>query len=126
MKFYEAFKKLVESDVYGMRLSTWEPDVIVRVYDPGKEEDLERIAESIHNAWWEEKKKQGITDHPDMKPYAELEENVKEYDRVTARTYLYISSLMTAPFLYVESRYGKVPWKETMIELFADNWEIVL
>lgn len=34
-------------------------------------------------------------------------------------------SKMTAPYLYVESRYGRVPWKETMIELFAENWEIV-
>jgi hypothetical protein len=33
-------------------------------------------------------------------------------------------SKMTAPYLYVESRFGRVPWKETMIELFADNWEI--
>jgi len=32
---------------------------------------------------------------------------------------------MTAPYLYVESRFGRVPWKETMIELFAENWEIV-
>ena len=35
------------------------------------------------------------------------------------------NSKMTAPYLYVESRYGKVPWKETMIELFNDNWETV-
>jgi len=34
-------------------------------------------------------------------------------------------SKMTAPYLYVESRFGRVPWKETMIELFSDNWEIV-
>lgn len=34
-------------------------------------------------------------------------------------------SKMTAPYLYVESRFGRVPWKETMIELFADNWQIV-
>lgn len=34
-------------------------------------------------------------------------------------------SKMTAPYLYVESRYGKVPWKETMIELFSENWIIV-
>lgn len=33
-------------------------------------------------------------------------------------------SKMTAPYLYVESRFGRVPWKETMIELFADNWEV--
>ena len=34
-------------------------------------------------------------------------------------------SKMTAPYLYVESRFGKVPWKETMIELFSEDWEVV-
>ena len=34
-------------------------------------------------------------------------------------------SKMTAPYLYADSRYGLVPWKETMIELFAENWEVV-
>lgn len=34
-------------------------------------------------------------------------------------------SKMTAPYLYVESRFGKVPWKETMIELFSNDWELV-
>lgn len=34
-------------------------------------------------------------------------------------------SKMTAPYLYVESRYGRVPWKETMIELFSENWVTV-
>jgi hypothetical protein len=34
-------------------------------------------------------------------------------------------SKMTAPYLYVESRFGKVPWKETMIELFSEKWEVV-
>jgi hypothetical protein len=34
-------------------------------------------------------------------------------------------SKITAPYLYVESRFGKVPWKETMIELFSNDWEIV-
>ena len=33
-------------------------------------------------------------------------------------------SKMTAPYLYVESRFGRVPWKETNIELFAENWEV--
>jgi hypothetical protein len=32
---------------------------------------------------------------------------------------------MTAPYLYVESRFGRVPWKETFIELFSEEWEIV-
>jgi len=34
-------------------------------------------------------------------------------------------SKMTAPYLYVESRFGRVPWKETMIELFSADWLIV-
>lgn len=35
------------------------------------------------------------------------------------------NSKMTAPYLYVQSRYGMVPWKETNIELFSSDWEIV-
>ena len=35
------------------------------------------------------------------------------------------NSKMTAPYLYVESRYGRVPWKETMIELFSEEWEVM-
>lgn len=34
-------------------------------------------------------------------------------------------SKMSAPYLYVESHRGCVPWKETMIELFEENWEVV-
>ena len=71
------------------------------------ESNLEKIAEEVHNAWWEEKKNQGfhpptqcidwsfgcnqfkkICDycHTDMYPYNELPENIKEYDRVTVRS----------------------------------------
>jgi len=35
------------------------------------------------------------------------------------------NSKMTAPYLYAESRFGKVPWKETMIELFSEEWEVI-
>jgi hypothetical protein len=31
-------------------------------------------------------------------------------------------SKMTAPYLYVESRFGRVPWKETMMEMFSEDW----
>lgn len=31
-------------------------------------------------------------------------------------------SKMTHPYLYVESRYGNVPWKETFVELLSENW----
>lgn len=34
------------------------------------------------------------------------------------------NSEMTAPYLYVESRYGRVPWNPTQIELLAHNWEV--
>ena len=51
-------------------------------------DEFEKICEAVHNEWWEEKKRQGIDDHPDMLPYQELPENVKEYDRVTVRRVL--------------------------------------
>lgn len=35
------------------------------------------------------------------------------------------SKEMTADYLYVESRFGRVPWKETMIELLSEDWEVV-
>jgi len=34
-------------------------------------------------------------------------------------------SKMTAPYLYVKSFFGMVPWKETMIELFSEEWEVM-
>lgn len=35
------------------------------------------------------------------------------------------NSKMTAPYLYVQSRFGKVPWIPTQIELFSREWEVV-
>jgi hypothetical protein len=34
-------------------------------------------------------------------------------------------SKMTHPYLYVNSRYGNVPWRETFPEMFSNLWEIV-
>lgn len=51
-------------------------------------ERFEQICKAVHNGWWEEKKRQGVTDHPDMVPYCELPEAIKEYDRVTVRRVL--------------------------------------
>lgn len=34
------------------------------------------------------------------------------------------NSKMTHPYLYVESRYGRVPWKETYPEMFSNDWEL--
>ena len=51
--------------------------------------NLEMIAEAVHNAWWKEKIRQGKAEgHPDAISYSELSEEVKEYDRVTAREVL--------------------------------------
>lgn len=63
--------KVKNTNKKGMRLPTWQPDVVIRVQKPDEH------------------------------------------------------SKMTAPYLYVESRFGRVPWKETMIELFSENWELV-
>jgi len=34
-------------------------------------------------------------------------------------------SKMTAPYFYVSSRFGKVCWIPTMIEMFNNNWILV-
>lgn len=71
------------------------------------ENRIEELANEVHQAWWKEKVKQGyhapLIGHPkigdrlkkscplchmDMYPYAELDEGVKEYDRVTVRAVL--------------------------------------
>jgi hypothetical protein len=35
------------------------------------------------------------------------------------------NSKMTAPYFYVTSRFGLVPWTPTGIEIWAENWQIV-
>lgn len=35
------------------------------------------------------------------------------------------NSKMTHPYLYVMSRYGCVPWKETVVEMFSREWQVV-
>lgn len=32
---------------------------------------------------------------------------------------------MSAPYLYVWSRYGSVPWIPTMMEIFSTEWEVI-
>lgn len=34
-------------------------------------------------------------------------------------------SKMTAPYMYVESRFGRVPWNPTQIEILSNDWEVV-
>lgn len=55
---------------------------------------LEGMAENVHEAWARQKMEEGWTfsethdpllkKHPSLKPYAELDESQKEYDRNTA------------------------------------------
>ena len=33
-------------------------------------------------------------------------------------------SKMTAPYMYVESRFGRVPWNPTQIEILSEEWQI--
>lgn len=104
--------------------------IYLEMYSP--EVNLETIAEAVHNAWWEEKKKQGVTDHPDMIPYSELSEEVKEYDRVTARTTIEAFNYMTHSFIYInttglqtENPYApknKVPWIPSQTDMLAEDW----
>jgi len=53
-----------------------------------EKEIIEYLSEKVHEAWQEEKHKQGIYNHPDDIPYSQLAENIKEYDRATVRSVL--------------------------------------
>lgn len=46
-----------------------------------------------------------------------------EEDVVIRAQYPDTYSKMTPPYLYVENRYGKLPWRA--VELFSDEWEVV-
>lgn len=35
------------------------------------------------------------------------------------------NSKMTYPYLYIQSRFGCGPWKETVIEMFSEEWQVV-
>lgn len=88
---------------------------------------VEQLSDKVHQAWAAEKQRQGFADHtydmggrgvvpigtcgrsgcsiprdkhhPDMLPYADLAENIKEYDRATVRTVL--GALREAGYLIV-------------------------
>ena len=54
--------------------------------------DIELVAAKVHEAWMDEKRRQGITTRPaedgteQMVPYEELPEHIKDYDRALVRT----------------------------------------
>ena len=153
MRFDKAFKTMKQGSK--VKLPSWggywfwskEKQTIIMHTKDGGELDIRETQiqdytfgnicydEWVHNAWWEEKKKQGVTDHPDMIPYSELSEEVKEYDRVTARTTIEAFNYMTHSFIYInttglqtENPYApknKVPWTpsqaDMQIMLFPDQ-----
>jgi hypothetical protein len=110
MKFGEAFEQVKQGKA--MRLPSWKEDVKIRCANipanvAGKEEVLCCICTDVGP----------VTIGRDLTDREES--TLKEI--VATR----IHEQMTAPFLYVESRFGRVPWKETMIELFSEDWEVV-
>ena len=67
---------------------------------------IELLSEKVHNAWMKEKEAQGFSygeeyskeekKHPDMLPYNELKEEVKEYDRATVKAVLQAQKELSA------------------------------
>lgn len=58
------------------------------IYLPEGTGEIEELAKAVHNAWMAQKAKDGVTNHPDMLPYEQLAEPVKEYARATVRAVL--------------------------------------
>ena len=83
------------------------------------------LSEKVHNAWMKEKEAQGFSygkeydkekkKHPDMLPYNELKEEVKEYDRATVKAVLRaqkelsadVNKLNLKPFSLEAAKAGK-------------------
>ena len=71
---------------------------------------IELLSEKVHNAWMKEKEAQGFSygkdydkekkKHPDMLPYNELKEEVKEYDRATVRAVLQAQKELQGKYNY--------------------------
>lgn len=51
-------------------------------------DEFEALAESVHDAWAKETIRAGRNDHPNLKAYGALSDDVKEYDRATVRAVL--------------------------------------
>ena len=113
MNFSAAFAEVMRS-AKGMRLPHWNQDVVVRCWTPVF--DTNKLTEEVYKAWRQ-------------KHTGDLPADAPDYARTAVRTILasdnVLDKLMTHPYLYVSSRYGMVPWKETVPELFSADWELV-
>lgn len=103
--------RMVKKYGKGMRLPQWKEDVVIRCALPP---DMKDTRAGIARA---------ICTDVCLALNKELTEAQESTIRAAVRNR--IGEQMTAPYLYVESRFGRVPWKETMIELFSEEWEIV-
>lgn len=95
-----------------------EGNVIVFEYKPTI--DIEYLAEQVHNTWIEQKKKQGITNHPSMIPYNELPESEKELDRATVKSVLNNIHHIN----YVERYSIEIPCFENNLDVSLNNGKL--
>lgn len=51
-------------------------------------------------------------------------DDVKVFCQFPRETYPGNRNEMTHKFLFVESRFGRVPWLPTQVELFSDEWKV--
>lgn len=91
-----------------VRLPSWKEDVMILMYYPF---DWDMIGYRI------------ISNIEDNILQATLTQ--PQIDKILSPLYQVIPDEMSTKFLYVRSRFGKVPWKETMIELMSEEWIIM-
>jgi len=97
----------------GMRLPSWKEDVVIRCAKAPEYSDSTGLSGILCN----------ICTDACLAIGRELTET--EAEKLKELVAKRLHEQMSAPFLYVESRFGRVPWKETMIELFSEEWIIV-
>lgn len=73
--------KLVEGEGYEIARATGTGDVLTA-------EEVERLAERVHERWFEERSRRGrARPHPDLVPWKELSEESREIDRHLLREF---------------------------------------
>lgn len=97
----------------GMRLPSWKEDVVIRCAKAPEYSDNTGLSGILCNI---------CTDVTTVIGRDLTENEEEDLKGIIAKR---LHEQMSAPFLYVESRFGRVPWKETMIELFSEEWIIV-
>ena len=117
-KFYQCYKLPMETEIRLLPNNCYPigKDNLVEIEIKQNKEDMEEkklielLSEKVHNAWMKEKEAQGFSygkdydkenkKHPDMLPYNELKEEVKEYDRATVRAVLQAQKELQSKYNY--------------------------